>query len=218
METASPWASKFFYILAASFYIARRFVIPFPQRCYTDTSITSRILKFNVLKTHSAVAELKGQRVCERHRLHFWHRQNVRCPSNFGKIKRSERCSDILYTSGARIPPLAHGNVIVTEMMAGQDSVWHRKCLSWAEFSMSLGEAWPFSDSLRVKFFPPQGKKKRHVCCFPSFNGCFIASSTAALIECWVGGGKFWPSSISPSSWANSFFSFHRNILTIQMH
>lgn len=56
----------------------------------------------------------------------FCHQHSVGRLSIFTAIKRSERCSDILHTSGARItppppapPPASHENVIVTEMGAG---------------------------------------------------------------------------------------------------
>lgn len=76
-------------------------------------------------------------------------------------IKRSQRCSDILYTSGAHIPPLGHGNVIVTEMIAGPSLGEGRGSFFILNgVSMRFGETWPFSDSLNVRYFPLRVKRK----------------------------------------------------------
>lgn len=68
----------------------------------------------------------------KRHRLPFCHQRSGACPSTLAAVKRSERCSDILYTSRARTPaadlPPSHGNVTATEMRAGRGgSVWQQQ-------------------------------------------------------------------------------------------
>lgn len=89
------------------------------------------MLKLGVLKkdTHRAVTEGKAT-VNAKDTGCISDINSVRYPSKFTTIKRSKCCPDILYTSGAHIPLPGHGNVIVTEMIAGRSPVWHRKCVS----------------------------------------------------------------------------------------
>lgn len=73
------------------------------------------------------VTQRKGTVNEKRHGLRFFcHQQSVGRLFISTAIKRSQRCSDILHNSGARITtpppaptPASHENVIVTEMGAG---------------------------------------------------------------------------------------------------
>lgn len=104
------------------------------------------MVKLCVLKSDSEQSgvRMKGHAKCKRHRLHFWCQHSVRCPSVFTTIKRSKCCSDILYTSGAHIPPLGRGNVIETEMIAG---------LSLGEGRGSFYPEWSFHEIQRDMTF-----------------------------------------------------------------
>lgn len=104
---------------------------------------------------------MKGHCKCERHRLYSWHQQSVRCPSVFTAIKRSERCPDILCTSGAHIPPPARS----WKCYCNWDASWTGPSMTQEVcilngVSMRFGAAWPFSDGLNVKYVPLRVKRK----------------------------------------------------------
>lgn len=119
---------------------------------------------------------MKGHCKCERHRLYSWHQQSVRCPSVFTAIKRSERCPDILCTSGAHIP---HPPARLWKCYCNWDASWtgpsttQEVCILNG-VSMRFGAAWPFSDGLDVKYLPLRVKRKGASAVFLSSMGALL--------------------------------------------
>lgn len=179
-------------------------------------------VKLGCVKERQSSDRAKGHCKCERHRLHFRHQLSVRCPSIFTTIKRSQRCSDILCTSGAHIPPPGCRNVIVTEVIAGRSPVWHRKCVSWMEF---LWDSERLDLSVIASMwgtFPSGWKEKTHLLfSFPQWvlywtGGVRERRATVppqlSLSNVGQNCNQVWPSSISQP------WRLNRNRLTMVMH
>lgn len=98
-------------------------------------------------------------------------------------IKRSKRCPDILYTSGAHIPPARSWKCYCNRDDRRTEPSMQQEVCILNEVSLRFGAAWPFSNSLNVRYFPLGVKRK-------DASAVFFPSMGALLNSKWEKGGR----------------------------